>query len=57
MKKFNYKFLHRWIGDLNSRQNEAINVLNFCRKPIKHNFQKIIPNRRQNIRLLLSNAV
>ena len=29
-KKFNTKFLHSWIDDLKSKQNEAINVLQLC---------------------------
>ena len=41
MKKSNNKFLHRWIGDLKSKLNEAINALQLCSKPFKSNFQKV----------------
>ena len=29
MKKYNIVFFHRWIGNLRSRQNEAINDFQF----------------------------
>ena len=41
MKKSNNEDLCRWIGDLRSKENEAINVLPFCCKPLKNDFQKL----------------
>ena len=41
MKKSNNGFPRRWIGELKSRQNKTINVLQFFWKPLKSNFQKL----------------
>ena len=41
MKNSSNEFLHKLIGDLRSRQNEAINALQVCCKPLKSNFQKL----------------
>ena len=41
MKKSNNQFLQKWIGDLSRSQNEAINDLQFCRKTLKSNLQKL----------------
>ena len=40
-KKFNTEFLHRWMYDLRSKQNKAINALQICWKPLQGSFQKI----------------
>ena len=45
MKKSNNEFPHRWIDDLRKRQNEAINALHVCWKPLKSNFQKLFLKR------------
>ena len=42
MIKSNNDFLHSWIGDLRSRQNEDINVFQIFIKPMKIMLKKML---------------